>query len=78
MPKILVTVNARGRRVGEFHPLAKLTESDVELMRRLHEEENFGYRRLAKMFEVGKTTVRRICKYEIWNQSVQFRFRELS
>ena len=59
----VVTVNGQGKRVGESHPKAELTDHEVELMREIHEE-GYGYRRLAKMFEVGKTTVRQIVRYE--------------
>lgn len=63
--KRLWAVNDRGLRVGEDHQRSKLTDADVELMRRMHENEKIGYGRLAVMFEVNKSTVRRICKYEI-------------
>lgn len=51
---------------GQHHHKAKLTDSEVERMRRLHAEyavghpDHLGYRRLAKMFEVPKTTVQRL------------------
>lgn len=54
---------------GEAHPKAALSDHEVELMRQLHEEypvghaKHLGYRRLAKMFDVAKTTVRQICNY---------------
>jgi len=55
--------------LGEAHYKAHLTDHEVELMRELHEEhpvghpQHLGYRRLAKMFGVSKTTVRHICVY---------------
>ena len=69
--KRMVGVNERGLLVGEDHPGAKLTDAEVELMRRMHEFEKIGYRRLCAMFEVSKTTVRRICKYEVRCQPVE-------
>jgi DNA invertase Pin-like site-specific DNA recombinase len=66
----MVGVNERGLRVGEDHPKARLTDSDVELMRHMHEVDGVGYRRLATMFEVAKTTVRRICNYQMRCQPV--------
>lgn len=63
--KTMVGVNERGLRVGEDHQRATLTDHEVEQMRRLHEDDKIGYRRLAAMFEVDKSTVRRICNYEI-------------
>lgn len=67
--KRMVGVNERGLRVGEDHHNARLTDYEVELMRIMHEQEGVGYRRLAKMFELSKRTVVRICKYEIRGQA---------
>lgn len=59
----LVKRSASGRRIGESHPRAVLLDHEVEMMRELHEAEGFGYRRLAKKFEVPRDTVRDICRY---------------
>jgi hypothetical protein len=70
-----VAVNETGRRVGEDHPAAKLSDHEVELMRRLHEEypeghpQHLGYRKLASKFGVTKTLVRRICNYQLRAQT---------
>lgn len=70
----LVGVNEHGLRVGQDHQRAKLTDHEVEMMRKLHEDDGVGYRRLSKMFEVGKTTVRNICGYKVRVQTaVTFR-----
>lgn len=50
---------------GQNHPLAKLTDHEVELIRYLHEHDGWGYRRLARVFEVSKAQIRRICGYKI-------------
>lgn len=60
----VVKRNADGRRVGQSHPQAKLTDHEVELMRRLHDQ-GMGYRRLAAIFEVPRTRVQRICTYKV-------------
>ena len=49
---------------GENHPNAKLTDREVESMRQLHEC-GFGYRRLAVIFVVSKTAVRKIVHYQM-------------
>jgi hypothetical protein len=67
--KRLVGVNDAGLRVGEDHQRAKLTDEEVERMRTLHEKEHIGYGRLARMFELSKRTVAKICRYEMRNQS---------
>jgi DNA invertase Pin-like site-specific DNA recombinase len=58
----LVGVNEKGLRVGQDHQRAKLTDRDVELIRSLHED-GMSYSRLAKKFEVAKSTVQDICTY---------------
>ncbi len=51
---------------GQNHHKAKLTDTEVALMRKLHGEhpvghpDHLGYRRLAKMFEVPRATVQRL------------------
>jgi len=61
--KRVVCVNAGGLRVGEDHQNAKLTDAEVDRIREMHEQ-GIGYRRLAAMFEVSKTTIRLIVKCE--------------
>lgn len=58
MPK-LVAVNERGRRIGEDHPRAVLTNHEVDMIFELHEI-GWGYKRLAVKFEVSKRAIRDI------------------
>jgi len=51
------------RTRGEYHPKAKLTNHEVELMRKMREEEGCSYNFLAKIFEVSKDHVVSLCKY---------------
>jgi len=62
MPKKLIGVNEEGRRVGQYHPAAKLTDREVQLLLRLHDEENWGCRRLAKKFDLSVSQVKRILR----------------
>ncbi|ESQ73720.1 hypothetical protein [Asticcacaulis sp. AC402] len=62
--KRFVAVNEFGRIIGEGHKDAKLTDADVDMIREFHEAEGWGYRRLAKTFDVCKSTIRKIVKYE--------------
>lgn len=48
---------------GQEHWLAKLSNNDVEQIRRLHEEDGWGYRSIAALFEISRGHVRYICKY---------------
>lgn len=57
----LVAVNEIGRRVGDSHHNAKLTNHEVEMLIGMHGD-GLGYRRLSIMFEVSKSLVRNIIK----------------
>ncbi len=56
-----VAVNEIGRRIGQDHHNAKLTNHEVELLLTMHGE-GMGYRRLSAVFEVSKSLVRNIVK----------------
>jgi len=60
----MVGVNDLGYRVGEDHANAKLTDREVELIRTLHEVDGMSYSLLAKKFEISKSTVADICRYQ--------------
>jgi len=51
------------RKRGQQHPKAVLSDEDVTLMRRLHQNGNMGYRVLAKRFACGISTARDVCTY---------------
>jgi len=59
-----VAVNERGRRIGESHHNASISDELVDRMRDRHEEDGLGYRKIAREFGVALTTVRKICTYE--------------
>lgn len=48
---------------GQYHHKATLTDHEVDLMRRLHEDEGLSYSELGRMFEVHRMTARSICIY---------------
>lgn len=56
----LVKVNENGRRIGEDHQRAKLTDREVDQIRDLRDA-GMSYGQIAKKMDVGKTTVRDIC-----------------
>lgn len=62
-----VPVDERGRRIGEGHPRAHLTDGEVELIRQLAEgdEDNprMSYGEIARKFEISKGTVWDIVNY---------------
>jgi hypothetical protein len=59
MAKRSVGVNDRNLRIGEDHQNAVLSDREVEQLLQLRRE-GWGYKRLAKAFEVSKAQVRRI------------------
>ncbi len=63
--KILrIKVDEAGRRIGDSHHRARLSDGDVDLMRDLHEDHGIGYDRLSKRFGVSRRTVRDIVNYQ--------------
>jgi len=60
---------SKKRPRGQRHHSATLTDGEVDRMRQLHEEfpigdeRHLGYRKLARMFDVPRGTVQRICTY---------------
>ena len=59
MKKRVVAIGEKGKRVGEDHGRARLTNHEVELIRALHAA-GMGYKQLAGKFEVGVRTIRDI------------------
>lgn len=64
-----VAVNELGLRIGEDHPLAKLSDHDVELIRALAEG-GMCYAVIAGKFEVSRVTIGRICRFERRGQAI--------
>lgn len=58
-----IGINERGLRVGEDHQNAKLTDAEVELIRKLHSE-GLSYKTLAVKFEVSKSLIRYIVQFK--------------
>jgi hypothetical protein len=53
----------KGRLAGERHPNARYTDHEIELMRDMHANHGFGYRRLARIFECSRGYVRLVVKF---------------
>lgn len=60
----LVAVESRGAHARVSRCPPKLTERDVDLIRELHEEHGLSYLALARKFEVSKSLVAKVCRYE--------------
>lgn len=61
--KRTVGVNELGRRIGEDHVNARLTNSEVDLLLELWDEgRGMSYRQLGEKFDISKSGARKICK----------------
>lgn len=61
MAIIQFAINEAGRRIGDSHHRAKLTDHEVEQVLQLHSE-GYGYRKLAAMFDISRSNIRHIIK----------------
>lgn len=61
-----VGVSERGKRCGEWHGRAKLTQVQVDEIRELREEHCVSLDKLAMHFGISIRTVRDIVSYRIW------------
>ena len=59
----LVAVNECGRRIGEDHPNAKLSNADVDEVRHLREDTGMRLNKIAKLFNLTIGGVHKICNY---------------
>jgi len=51
------------RNIGQNHPKAVLSDYEVDLLRRLREEDGWTYNMLARKFEISKGYVQALCTY---------------
>lgn len=61
---VLVALNEDGRRIGETHHRARITDSMVEQIRDLHEYDGKTPRQIAASLGLTFRTVKKICDYE--------------
>lgn len=66
---MLIAMNELNRRVGQDHHNARLTDGEVELIRALADG-GMRYADIAEKFEINRSTVGKICRYERRGQSV--------
>lgn len=51
---------------GEHHPHARLTESHVRTIRRVHEREQWSQKRLATCFDISQSAISLILRHKSW------------
>lgn len=61
---IVVAINECGKRIGETHHNAHISDVIVDRIRDRHEDDGLGYVALAAEFNLSKNTIRKICTYE--------------
>lgn len=64
----LVAVNDQGRRIGETHPRAKLTDEDVDLMFELHAS-RVPVAEIARKFEITRRHAGRVLSSQSRNHT---------
>ncbi len=57
-------MNEQGRRIGETHHNARISDALVDQIRDRHEDDGLGYWKLAREFNVSRSTVIKICRYQ--------------
>ena len=60
----MVAINEYGKRMGETHHNASITDDIVEKIRDRHEYDGVTYMHLALEFNLSKNTIGKICRYE--------------
>jgi DNA invertase Pin-like site-specific DNA recombinase len=58
-----VAVNEQGYRIGQSHHNARLQDEMIDRIRDMHEDQAIGYRKLAKIFNLSRSTIQKICTY---------------
>lgn len=61
---LVVPLNEYGRRIGEKHHNARISDATVDLIRELHEDQGQSYRLISETLQIAFTTVRKICAYQ--------------
>lgn len=69
--RVRVTINDRGRIIGEAHHRAKISDRLVDKLRDLHENWGLGWRVLSRQFEIPAGTVKKILDYTRRNNVVR-------
>jgi len=59
----IIALNEDGHRIGSTHHNATIPDDVVDEIRDLHEDEGWPYSKLAEHFNLGKSTIQKICNY---------------
>jgi hypothetical protein len=61
---VIIAFNSEGKRIGETHPNARISDSTVDLIRELHETYGYGYLDISHGLDISLGTVGKICSYQ--------------
>jgi hypothetical protein len=61
---VIFAYNEQGRRIGELHHNARISDEMVDRIREMKEDLGYGYLRICKELNLALTTVRKICTYQ--------------
>ena len=57
-------VNSEGYRINSSHHNCRISDEVIDAIRELREVYNLGYGTLAKIFNMNRYTIAKICRYE--------------
>ena len=73
--RMIVGLSDQGKRIGEGHHRAKLTDHEIDLIRELYDD-GMSISEIARKFEIGKSHCWDICHYTVRVQTAS-RFKEI-
>lgn len=67
--RVILELNENGFRINDSHQFSKISNADVQKIRDLHEDEGLSYDKIAKLFNISKGHIGKICRYEVRAQT---------
>jgi hypothetical protein len=61
---MIVAVNEFGYRIGSSHHNCTVSDEVIDKIRDLHEDESMSYGKIAKLLNLSKNFVAKVCRYE--------------
>jgi transposase len=61
---MIVAVNEFGYRIGSPHHNCTVSDEVIDKIRDLHEDDGMSYGKIAKLLDLSKNFVAKVCRYE--------------
>lgn len=61
---MIVAVNELGYRIGSSHHNCTVSDEVIDKIRDLHEDDEMSYSKIAKLLNLSKNFVAKVCRYE--------------